>query len=204
MKFYTAIKSIVNILFKFIYRIEIIGEENIQGDKNLIICSNHIHVFDPIILAIIYPRQIHFMAKKELFENKFLNFIFKNLGAFPVSRKESDLSAIKNALRVLKKNNILGVFPEGTRVKEFDLKNAKAGTALLSVKSKSPVLPIYIESTYKLFSKIKIYIGEPMEFSEYYGKKLTNKDYTFISEEILKAIYSIKSNRRNNGGNYNS
>lgn len=194
MTFYYIMRAIVKVFSKLIYRIEIIGKENIEDSGKLIICSNHTHNFDPVILAIIYPRQIHFMAKKELFKNKFLDSVFSGLGAFPVDRKESDLSAIKNSLRVLKKDEVLGVFPEGTRVKEFDLENAKAGTALLSVKSRSPVLPVYIESNYKLFSKVKIYIGEPIEFCNYYGKKLDNGDYTFLSQEILKSIYSIKVN----------
>ena len=169
-------RAIVKVILKFIYRIEVIGKDNIEIDGKFILTSNHTHVFDPVILAVVFPRQIHFMAKKELFKNKILKFVFTKLGAFPVSRNETDLTAIKNALRLLKEDKILGIFPEGTRVKEFDIKNAKAGTALLSVKSKSPVLPIYIEGNFKIFSKIKVYIGKPIEFSDYYGKKLSNDE----------------------------
>lgn len=194
MRFYNTVKAIVNILFRIIYRIEVIGKENIVKEGKLIVCSNHTHNFDPVILAMIYPRQLSFMAKKELFKNKFFNFIFRKLGAFPVDRKEADLSAIKNALRVLKKDGVLGIFPEGTRVKEFNLDNVKPGTGLISVKSKSPILPIYIEGNYKIFTKLKVYIGKPIEFSDYYGKRLDNEDYALLSQEILKSIYSIKPN----------
>lgn len=194
MTFYNIVRGIVKVIFKIIYRIEVIGKENIDNQGKLIVCSNHSHIFDPILLAIIYPEQLHFMAKIELFKNKFLSYIFRKLGAFPISRKETDLSAIKNALRVLKQDKVLGIFPEGTRVTEFDLKNAKPGTALLSVKSKSPILPIYIEGNYKIFSKIRVYIGKPIEFSDYYGKRLNNEEYTLLGEEILKGIYSLKTN----------
>ncbi len=192
--FYSTIKAIVNVVFRLIYRIEIIGKENIEKDGKLILCSNHTNILDPVILAIIYPRQIHFMAKKELFESKILKLIFTKLGAFPINRKETDLSAIKSALRLLKEEKVLGVFPEGTRVKGFDLNNAKSGTALLSVKSQSPVLPIYIEGNYRIFTKLRVYVGESIEFTDYYGKRLNNEDYTFLSEKILKSIYSIKAN----------
>lgn len=192
--FYTVIRGIVRVILKFIYKIEVVGKENIKKDGNLILSSNHTHVLDPVTLAIIFPRQIHFMAKKELFKNKILSYVITKLGAFPINREETDLSAIKMALRVLKQEKVLGVFPEGTRVKEFDLENVKSGTALLSVKSKSPVQPVYIEGNYKIFSRIKVYIGKPIEFSDYYEKRLNNEEYTLLSEEILKTIYSIKAN----------
>ncbi len=192
MKFYTIARGIVNILFKLIYRINVYGKDNIVIDKKLIVCSNHSHIFDPIILAIIYPTEISFMAKKELFQNKFSKYIFTKLGAFPVDRKETDLKAIKNALRVLKRDGVLGIFPEGTRVNEFNLENVKSGTALISIKSKSHILPIYIEGSYKLFSKINIYIGENIDLSEYYGQKLSSEDYFKLSKDILRIIYDIK------------
>ena len=96
------------------------------------------------------------MAKKEIFNNKILSFIVRRLGAFPVSRNEVDISAVKKSLKILKEDRVLGIFPEGTRVNKLDLNNAKAGVSLLAIRSKSPVLPVYIESNYKLFSKVKI------------------------------------------------
>lgn len=204
MNFYDVARGIVNILFKLIYRINVYGEDNILIDEKLIVCSNHSHVLDPVILAIIFPRQISFMAKKELFKNKFLNYIFTKLGAFPVNRKESDLKAIKNAFRVLKKDGVLGIFPEGTRVHEFNLDNVKSGTALISIKSQSRILPIYIEGNYKFFSKINVYIGEYIDFSEHYGQKLSSEEYSRLSKDVLKVIYNIKENRRGWRGNNNS
>lgn len=192
MNFYTVVKGITYAIFKLIYRINVYGKENIVMNEKLIVCSNHTNILDPVVLAVIFPREVSFMAKKELFENKFLNYVFRKVGAFPVDRKESDISAIKNALRVLKNDGALGIFPEGTRVEEFNLDNVKSGTALISIKSKSRVLPIYIEGTYKLFSKINVYIGEAIDFSEYYGEKLSSETYSELSKDVLKEIYSIK------------
>ena len=192
MSFYNIVKNIVGLFFKIIYRFKVEGKENITKDGKLIICSNHIHNLDPLILSIIYPRQINWMAKKQLFENKILSKILYKLGAFPVDRDEADLSTIKKSLKILKEDNILGIFPEGTRVKEINLNNAKAGVSLISIKSQTPVLPIFIESNYKLFSTIKVYIGEPLDFSDLYGEKLNKEDYLIASQKILKSIYSIK------------
>ena len=192
MDFYSVIRGIANLLFKLIYRINVYGEENVLMDEKLVVCSNHSNVLDPVVLAIVFPRKVSFMAKKELFQNKFLDYVFRKLGAFPVDRKESDISAIKNALRVLKNDGALGIFPEGTRVEEFNLDNVKSGTALISIKSKSRILPIYIEGNYKLFSKINVYIGEAIDFSEYYGQRLSSETYAELSKDVLKKIYTIK------------
>ncbi len=191
MKFYTFARGLVNIIFKFIYRINVHGKENIPMSEKLIVCSNHHHNLDPVIIGLIFPREVSFMAKKELFENKVLKFILTKMGAFPVDRKESDIKAIKNALRVLKEDGVLGIFPEGTRVEEFNLDNVKSGTALISIRSKSRILPLYVEGTFKFLSKINVYIGEPIDFSEYYDQKLDSETYSKLSKDVLKEIYTI-------------
>lgn len=195
MLLYNTFKVISNIVFRLIYRIEIIGKDRILKEGKFILCSNHINLFDPVIISMVVPRQVCWMAKKELFESKILAYLINKLGTFPVDREESDLSAIRNALKILKNEGVLGIFPEGTRVKEFDPSNAKAGVALISIKAKSPVLPVYIEGNYKIFSKIRIYFGEPIDFSSNYGKKLSTENYISFSKEILESIYSIKYNK---------
>ncbi|WP_353097122.1 lysophospholipid acyltransferase family protein [Tissierella praeacuta] len=192
MYLYNVIKTIIGTLFRLFYRIEVHGKENILKEGRVILCSNHISNLDPIVLSIVFPRQISWMAKKQLFNNKILSFFLTKIGTFPVDREESDLSAIKNSLKVLKKDGVLGIFPEGTRVKEINMENAKPGIALISIKSQSPVLPVYIEGKSRPFSKIKVYFGKPIDFSNSYDKKLTKEDYHLFGKEILRSIYSIK------------
>lgn len=192
MHLYNVVKCILNILFRLVYRIEVNGKDNIPKEGRLVVCPNHLHVFDPIIISMVFPRQIFWMAKKQIFENKIVAYLLRKLGVFPVDREESDLSAIKNSLKVLKKEGVLGIFPEGTRVKEMNIENAKPGVSLISVKSQSKVLPVYIEGSYKIFSKITVYFGKPMEFSDNDNKKLTTEDYRLFSKNILHSIYSIK------------
>ena len=192
MYFYRIIKFIVNVIFRIIFRFNIEGRENIPEEGRIVLCSNHISLLDPIMLAIAIPRPIIFMAKKELFQNKLLAKLIHSLGAFPVDRQGSDLSSVKMSLRTLKEEKILGIFPEGTRVQKMDLDNVKPGVGLISIKSKSPVVPVYIESEYKLFNKVIVRIGEPVYFNSHYGKKLTNEDYKHISIKIMESIYSLK------------
>ncbi|MBC8590546.1 lysophospholipid acyltransferase family protein [Wansuia hejianensis] len=195
--FYKLIRVIGNIILRMIFRIRISGKENVPMDGRFILCANHISNWDPVLISIVIPRQISWMAKKELFKTKTLSFILKHLGVFPVSRGDTDISAIKKSIRILKDEKVLGIFPEGTRVKEINLDNAKTGVALLSLRSNSPILPVYIESTYKLFSRVNIYIGKPLYFNEYSNKKPTSQEYNNISKEILNTIYRLKEMSEN-------
>ena len=189
--FYNFIKTTVGIIFKIFYRIQVVNIENIPDTGKIILCSNHASLLDPIFISIIFPRHISWMAKKELFNNRLLAFIIRKLGAFPVDRQGSDIAAIKNSLRVLKEDRVLGIFPEGTRVKAMNLDNAKSGIALLGVSSGSPILPVYIESNYKIFNRVKIYIGKPIFLFDEINGKLSSDDYLNMSKSILTRIYEL-------------
>lgn len=192
MSFYNFAKGLLSFTLRIVYRIEVKGIENVPKDKKAIICSNHISMLDPIIVGIVCPRKIFFMAKKELFKNNILKFILNKLGTFPVNRGEADLKAIKNALKILKNENILGIFPEGSRMKVESIENAKPGIAMISIKGKSPIVPVYIESNYKFFNKVKVTIGKPIEFDDYYSKKLNIEDYKLLSQKVMKTIYQMR------------
>lgn len=189
--FYNIIKFLASIIFRIIYRIDVTGLENMPKDGKLIVCGNHINNLDPVIISIIFPRTIHWMGKKELFKYRWFGFILEKLNVFPVDRKGTDIKSVKKSLRVLKEEKVLGIFPEGTKVKAYDDNNAKPGVALMSIKSQTNILPIKIESNYKFFNKVHIKIGDLIDVSEYKGQKLNNDDYTLISQKILKSIYEL-------------
>jgi len=192
LNFYKFARGLLRGIFKILYRIEIEGIENIPDKGRVILCANHISNLDPIIVGIISPRAICFMAKKELFKNKFIAKILYLLKAFPVDRQGSDISAIRKSLEVLKNEEVLGIFPEGTRISNVDINSAKPGISMIGIKSKSPIIPIYIDSNYKLFNKVKVKIGNIIYLDSYYDKKLRTEDYKNISVEILESIYSLK------------
>lgn len=191
--FYRTMLSIVTFILKIFFRIRVYGIENEPSNDKLIICSNHANNLDPIFVSIAIKRQIRWMGKKELFQNKLVSWFITKLGVFPINRGETDITAIKTALRILKNDEVLGLFPEGTRVKNIDLENAKPGVALLAVKSKANILPVYIDSSYKLFSKVNIYIGKSLDMSIYHDKKLSSKEYEEVSKFILTNIYKLKN-----------
>lgn len=189
--FYRLIKFLASIVIRILFRLEVEGLENIPKEGKLILCSNHINNLDPVIISIVVPRTINWMGKKELFKYKWFGFLLEKLNVFPVDRAGTDIKSVKKALRILKEDKVLGIFPEGTKVKGFDLVNAKPGVALMAIKSQTNILPIHIESNYKFFNKVSIRIGNVIDLSQYKGQKLNNENYTIISQNILKTIYEL-------------
>ncbi|MGF7057060.1 lysophospholipid acyltransferase family protein [Brassicibacter mesophilus] len=192
MTFYNFARGLVSIVFGAMFRIKIQGKEHIPTKGRIVICSNHVSLLDPIIVAIAVPRQVFFMAKKELFRSKLLGTVIRKLGAFPVDREGADLLAVRSSLKILKNEQALGIFPEGTRIKEHDISNAKPGIAMMSIKGKASIIPIHIDTQYKVFREVKVTIGEAVCLEEYFDKKLSIEEYTEISKKVMNKIYDLK------------
>lgn len=192
MTFYNIFTKLFSAYYRVLYKLKVSGVDNIPHDGRIIICSNHVGNLDPILLGTIIPRRLNYMGKKELFENKFIAFWIRKLGAFPVDREQSGLSAIKAAIRILKGDEVFAMFPEGRRVQYEDGESVKPGIAMIAIKSKSPIIPIHIDTDYKLFTSIRVKIGKPLNFEEYFDKKLSTEEYITLSKDVLKSIYSLK------------
>ena len=159
-----------NIFFKLFLRMEIHGRENIPKDGAYIVASNHSSYFDPFILCLATKRSVAFMAKKELFEVPVLSPIIQALGAFAVNREKLEISTIKSAKTILFKTKwLLGIFPEGTRVKERKIGKINAGFGYLAKTTNSKILPVGINfkrPVSPLFGKLIVKIGEPIDVPE--------------------------------------
>lgn len=188
---YTFLRTILNPILRLMFKIEVIGDNNLDENKPYIIASNHISNFDPLLVIITFnKRKIHFIGKKELFENKILKFILDRVYVIPIDRSKTDLTAIKKCYKVLKNNEILGIFPQGTRVKNKEDGSAKAGIGMFAIRTNTPVIPISIipENNYKLFSKIKIIYHEPYYVREQILEEKNNDNYLLVSNEIMNII----------------
>lgn len=187
---YRIVRGILKPIFYLYYNIKVEGRENLPSKGPLIICANHYSTIDPVILAVTLPYIINSMAKAELFKYKLLGLFFKNIKVFPVKRGEADIKSIKNSLKILRENGVLGMFPEGTRNKTGELK-AEPGIAMLAIKGRAQVLPIAIISDYKVFNKTIVKIGKPVLLDRFYEQKLQNEDYHNISMDIMIYINQL-------------
>lgn len=119
------------------------GKENMPKEGAVVLIANHRHWSDIVLVALAaWPRQVHFMAKSEYGENRLLNWLIYHLGSFTVERGEADIKAIKTALKYLKKGEVVGIFPEGTRNRGDELLPFKEGAFMLAHRAKAQVVPL--------------------------------------------------------------
>ena len=182
---------LLKIYFFIFFRFKTYGREHVPKSGGVIFCANHSSMMDPVILAMITRRRIHYVAKVELFESRFVAAAFKSLGAFPVDRNKTDMAAYKHAIDLLKQGRAVGVFAQGARYKEFDAKDAKAGVALFALKSGAAVVPVAIKTPYKLFSRIVVNVGPPVDLGDYINKRVKSEMLNEVTEKIMAEVVRL-------------
>ncbi len=130
---------------QFKYKVIAYGKDNVPKKGGFILACNHIAWTDPIVLGIHCRRMLHFMAKQELFENKFFGFILRNLGVFSVSRGTGDQNSLHTAVDIINDGHVMAIFPEGTRSKTGSLLRPKSGVILVAGQTKADILPAAVK-----------------------------------------------------------
>lgn len=147
-------RATVGKLVPILFRTRILGVENIPAGGALL-AGNHVSYLDPILMWCTSPRPVHFMAKKELWENKVIATVLPRFWGFPVSRGEPDRTAITTATDLLKAGELVGVFPEGGRSEDGgeELRAAQGGAAFIALRADAPVVPVAFVGTERAWPK---------------------------------------------------
>lgn len=181
---YKFLRIILLGFIKTFFPFRVINGENAKIDGAVLIISNHLSNVDSFMVGACFKEKIFFLCKKEWFEKRFFAKLLGKLGAIPIDRENVDLNAFKESLKTLKNGDKLAVFPEGTRNKTgAELLPVKAGAALIAVKAKVDILPVFIKRKSKFLKKNEIYVGKKISLSDYYGKKIDKQ-----TEEELKTL----------------
>lgn len=189
MSFYRFARNLVWYLLKPFYRMEVFGAENVPKDGPVIICSNHISNLDPPIVGGATARDVHFLAKEELFKGKFFRFFFTKLNAVPIKRGMKDRQALRQVLTLLKEGKVIGLFPEGTRSKTGKLGEGLSGIGFFALRSDAIVVPCVIIGPYKVGRKLKIVFGQPVDMTPLREAKASAKEAT---EKIMAEIGNLQ------------
>jgi len=189
--FYYIVRFLAGVYVRIIFRIKVTGE--IPKSGALLVCANHTSLFDPVVMACCgcVSRRLSFVAKKELFNIFLLGPALRAVGAFPVDRDKSGIGAIKASVKVLGNGGAVLMFPEGTRNKTAERMAAKSGIVMIAQKARACVVPVGINAAYKLFSTVRVNIGEPIDYEEYYGVKLTSEQMNVMAEDIMTKIFEL-------------
>ncbi len=159
---YLIIYFILYPFFKIFYRVEVEGRENIPKDKSIIVASNHLSYFDPVIVSLAMKKPVAYMSKVELFHVPVLSQIIQTLGAFAVNRDKLEIATIRSAKAILTTDWFLGIFPEGTRIKSGKIGKIQKGFGYLAKSTNSDILPMGIVGSNTCCGKLRIKIGKPI------------------------------------------
>ena len=188
---YSILTIIVKLFYKIFFFAKVVGLENVPISGGMIFCGNHKHFHDPVIIAAFVKVKLKFLAKAELFKNRFFGWFLKSVGCIPVDRGSGDLKAMKSCIRILKEQNPLVLFPEGTRsCKKMD--DVKSGAIMFAIKSQVPIIPVGL-SNIRLFKGAKITFGQPIYYTEYYDKKVSGEDYKKLTVDLMYNIFEISN-----------
>lgn len=161
-----------------LYRVKVINPENEPLDSCFIVACNHTGAADGVIICASMKNQIRFMSKKELFRVPVVGSFLRAIGCYPVDRKSSDITALRNTIGLLKDNDCVGIFPQGTRMPCVDpsTTEVKNGVGLIAARSGADVLPVCIKSK----------SGKTQMFRKNYlviGKLIKNEEFDFESNK---------------------
>ncbi|MEU8133901.1 lysophospholipid acyltransferase family protein [Streptodolium elevatio] len=208
MLIYHFMHRVVAPTSRAIWRPHVEGTENVPKTGGVIIASNHLSFCDSLVIPIVAPRQVTFLAKAEYFDGKGVKgaasrAFFEGLGAVPVPReqKRGAMAALEAGKGVLDRGMAFGIYPEGTRSLDGRLYRGKTGVAWLALTARVPVVPVGVIDTDKVqpvgtrIPKFKpkalVRFGEPLDFSAHYDRKDVAKARREVTDEIMDAIQKL-------------
>lgn len=197
-KFYNFLWHVIWLFFSLVHPCRLVGKERLP-DRGGLYCANHSSLNDPVclVMALGPKRQIHAMAKAEFMRTPVIGWLLKKAGMFSVERGKSDIGAIKTAMKYLKSNENVLIFPEGTRIKDGVDKygndsEAKTGAAMLAVRTGAPIIPVYIPPKKRWFGYTTVVVGEPY-YPEVESKKGSPEEYRVIADDLMERIHALEA-----------
>lgn len=189
-------------LFKLFWQLKINNADILKKqDQVFLIAPNHLSNLDPLLIGFLNPRPVYFMAKKELFENKFFGFVIKRLyTALPVKRGIIDRNAINHIITVAKAGFSIVIFPEGTRSRTGKLQKGRAGFGMIAKRLKLPILPVRIYGTdramppgsvFPVFCNITMNVGEVIPPEKFEKVENSKQGFKKISDMVIEKLWKL-------------
>ena len=170
-KFCHAVLSALHPLF---CSLTVEGVEHVPQKGGVVLACNHPGGLDSFVLGLCSPRQVFYMAKRELFNiHPVVTYLLYRIGAFPINRGARDAAAIEFSVNLLKQGRIVGMFPEGTRNRGKPMRRGKSGAVRIAIDAGVPVVPVAVlgiphlhRNWYNPFkrTKLSVQFGQPMHF----------------------------------------
>ncbi|MFI0723765.1 lysophospholipid acyltransferase family protein [Streptomyces sp. NPDC021224] len=206
--FYRVLKYVIlGPLLRMFFRPRIEGAENIPESGAAVIAGNHLSFSDHFVMPAILPRRITFLAKAEYFtgpglKGRLTAAFFRGVGQIPVDRSggSASQSAIDAGLGVLRRGELLGIYPEGTRSHDGRLYRGRTGVAVMALRARAVVVPCAMIGTFELqppgrrlprLGRVTIRFGEPLDFGRFHGMEGERHVVRAVTDEIMYAIMEL-------------
>lgn len=195
--FYLSWTVIARAIFIVGTRKQVSGTENVPPRGPLVVASNHMSLLDPSLIATVIPRRVRFVAKAELYKNPIGAFLVSGYGSIKVNREKPGREQIERIMEALRRDAVIGVFPEGTR-NSGTLMRAKPGIALMAAQAGAPIVPVAITGSDKLFRfpsvlgrpRVVVRIGEPFTLPSLEGS-IGRAQLSALSDMVMQRIAAM-------------
>ena len=186
---YGLFRMLAKIIFHTVMPVKCHNRERLDAEAPYILIANHLHALDPVAMAMFIPRrQICFLGKKELGKNKIANRLMTSAHVILVGRGDTDMAAMRNCMKAVKMKKILLIFPEGTRHHEGQMQQIQSGASLIAMRSKAPIIPMYIDRKLSFFKKTNMYVGEPIPYDDLLEKGINAETCEEMNERFRETF----------------
>jgi len=168
---YGACHVLARLAATALFRVRVLGRENVPETGGGLVCANHQSYFDPVLIGLAIDRRLNYLARDTLFRNPLFKWLIDFLDAIPIDREGGGLAGLKETLRRLKQDELVLIFPEGTRTRNGDLQSLKPGFCAVARRSQRPLIPVGFDGAYQAWprssplprlSTLAVVIGEPI------------------------------------------
>ena len=196
-KVYSVVLAAARVLLKTILPVKYHGLEHVSDMKApYILMANHTTMLDPFMMAVAIPQyQIRFIGKKELWKVKPFAWFANQIRAIPVDRHNTDMEAMRACMRVTREGHVLGIFPEGTRHHEGLMTELESGVAMIALRSKVPLVPVYIAGKLGLFRTLHVYVGEPIMMDDLRAEGINTQTCQALLGRITQTYAALDAAR---------
>lgn len=199
--FYTFARFVVRLGLRLWLRLESHGAKHVPAEGGCLLASNHASYLDPPIIGCGLPHRIvRFMARDTLFRSRLARWFMNRVECVPIDRTRGDVAALRKGIQVLRSGGVLAVFPEGTRTRDGRLQPPKGGMGFLIAKAGVPVVPVYIDGSFRACPKgsiwvkpvkVRVYYGPPIQPAELLKYGTTKDAYQAIAELVMSRIAAL-------------
>lgn len=189
-----AVYIFLRFLMRILFRMEVDYPERLPKEGPVLLCGNHTHYLDLPLIHFQFDRWIYWVARESLFDSAFTSRFFPWWGTMPIDVRHPDASQIKRILGAIKKNQCVGIFPQGTRCQDPEKVRStvpRTGAVSFAIRTEATIVPIAVDGEFKLFRKVKLRVGEPYKLDIPKKTRITEEELMTLTIDLMENIFSL-------------